>query len=149
MLYADIVTIFSIEVYSFYLCAALLLHTSSIILSCSALVLLVNDLIMLGTSIWLFRHLEHQNLSSNSWDNALVPFLAIREAVALLANDPMMSGTFIQSFRHLKQQTLFTSDDFICSNEILFFSLLTTRRAVASLKNYISCLKTDFDVQGF
>ena len=37
ILYADIVTILSIEVDSFYLCAALLLHTSSIILSCSAL----------------------------------------------------------------------------------------------------------------
>ena len=33
---ADIVTILSIEVYYFYLYAALLLHTSSIILSCSA-----------------------------------------------------------------------------------------------------------------
>ena len=33
ILYADIVTTFSIEVDSFYLCAALLLHTSSIISS--------------------------------------------------------------------------------------------------------------------
>ena len=37
ILYADIVTISSMEVDSFYLCAALLLHTSSIILLCSAL----------------------------------------------------------------------------------------------------------------
>ena len=35
MLYAEIVTIFSIEVYSFFLCAALLLQTSSIFLLCS------------------------------------------------------------------------------------------------------------------
>ena len=39
ILYADIVTIYSIEVYSFYLCAALLLHSSSIILLCSAMFL--------------------------------------------------------------------------------------------------------------
>ena len=35
ILYADIVTILSMEVYSFYLCVALLLHASSITLSYS------------------------------------------------------------------------------------------------------------------
>ena len=67
---------------------------------------LTNDLIMWGTSIWLFRHLEHQNLSSNGLDIFLVPFLATREAVVPLANDPIMSDTSIQSFRHLEHQNL-------------------------------------------
>ena len=54
---------------------------------------LANYHIMLGTYIWLFRHLEHVNLSSNGCDIYLVSFLATREAVAQLANDPIMSGT--------------------------------------------------------
>ena len=54
---------------------------------------LANDPIMSGTLIWLFRHIEHQNLSSNGCDIYLVSFLATREAVAQLANDPIMSGT--------------------------------------------------------
>ena len=33
-----------------------------------AVVLLANDLIMSGTLIWSFRHLEHQNLSIISED---------------------------------------------------------------------------------
>ena len=61
---------------------------------------LANDPIMSGTSIWLFRHLEHQNLSSNRTDNFLVPFLATREAVVPLANDPFMLQRSIQSLRH-------------------------------------------------
>ena len=45
ILYADIVTIFSIEVDSFYLCAALLLHTSSITLSWGAMSLLISSVV--------------------------------------------------------------------------------------------------------
>ena len=55
--------------------------------------LLQNDPIMLTTSIRLFRHLEHENRSSNSLYIYLVPFLATMEAVAALANDPIMLGT--------------------------------------------------------
>ena len=97
---------------------------------------LANDLIISGTSIRSFRHLKHQNPSSNGWDNFLVPFLATREAVAPLANDPIMSGTSIQSFRHLKHQNLSTGDDFIYSSGIIFLVLfLATREAVALLAN--------------
>ena len=66
---------------------------------------LANDLIMSGTSIQLFRHLKHQNLSTgddfiySSGIFFLVPFMASREAVALLANDLIMLGTSIRSFR--------------------------------------------------
>ena len=62
---------------------------------------LAKVLIMLGTSIWLFRHLKHQNLSTgddfiySSGIIFLVPFLSTREAVALLANDLIMSDTLI------------------------------------------------------
>ena len=48
---------------------------------------LTNDPIMSGTLIWLFRHLEHQNPSSKSRDEFLVPFLATREAVVPFAKD--------------------------------------------------------------
>ena len=65
---------------------------------------LANALIMSGTSIGSFRHLEHQNPSENGLDNCLVPFLATREAVVLHANDLIMSGTSIRSFRHLEHQ---------------------------------------------
>ncbi len=57
---------------------------------------LANDFIMSGTSIWSFRHLKHQNLSTGndfiyrSGIILLVTFLATREAVAPLANDPFM-----------------------------------------------------------
>ena len=61
---------------------------------------LANDPIMLGTSIPLFSHLEHQNLSSNNSDNFLVKYLATRESVVPLANDPIMLGTLIWEFRH-------------------------------------------------
>ena len=97
-----------------------------------AVVLHANDLIMSGTSIRSFRHLEHQNLSSNGWDNCLVPFSATREAVAPLANDLIMSGTSIRSFRHLKHPNLSTGDDYIYSSGIIFLvPFLATREAVA------------------
>ena len=60
-----------------------------------------SDPIMSGTSTWSFRHLEHQNLSSNRSDNLLVSFLATKEAVTLLANYPIMLDTLIQSFIYL------------------------------------------------
>ena len=66
--------------------------------------LLAKDPIMSGTSIWSFRHLKHQNLSTgddfiySSRIFFLVTFLATREAVALLANDLIMFGTSIQLF---------------------------------------------------
>ena len=78
---------------------------------------LANDPIMSGTSIRLFRHLKHQNLSTGDDfiynSGFLVPFLATIKAVALLANDLIMSGTSIQSFRHLKHQNLSTGDHFM------------------------------------
>ena len=86
-----------------------------------AVVLLANDSIMSGTSIQLFRHLEHQNPSSNGWDKFLVPFLATREAVAPLAKDLIMLGTSIRSFTHLKHQNMSTSYDFIHRSRIIFF----------------------------
>ena len=86
----------------------------------SKVMLLANDTIMLGTLVQSFRHIEHKNLSSNSWDNCLVPFLATREAVASLENDPIMLGTSIQLFRHLKHQNPSTGDDFIYSSGIIF-----------------------------
>ena len=71
---------------------------------------LANDPIMSGTSIRSFKHLKHQNLSTDddliysSGIILLVPFLATREAVAPLANDLIMSGTSIQLFRHLEHK---------------------------------------------
>ena len=71
---------------------------------------LANDPIMSGRSIWSFRHLKHQNLSTSddfiysSGIIFLVPLLATMEAVAPLANDPIMSGRSIRSFRHLEHQ---------------------------------------------
>ena len=65
---------------------------------------LANDPIMSGTSICLFRHLEHQTPSSNAWDNFVVPILPTGEAVALLANDPFMLGRSMWSFRYLERQ---------------------------------------------
>ena len=92
---------------------------------------LLSSSIQKNTLRWSFRYLEHQNLSSNSWDNCLVPFLATREAVAPLANDPIMSGTSIRSFRHLKHQNLSTGGDFIHSSGKIFLVLfLVTREAV-------------------
>ena len=95
-----------------------------------------NNLIMSGTSIRSFRHLEHQNPSSKGEDNFLVPFLAAREAVAPLENDPIMSGTSIRSFRHLKHQNLSTGYDFIHISRIIFLvPLLATMEVVAPLAN--------------
>ena len=72
--------------------------------------LLANDLIMLGTLIRSFRHLEHQNMSTDDYfiDRSgiicLVPFLATKVALTILINDTIMLGTLIQSFRHLEHQ---------------------------------------------
>ena len=73
---------------------------------------LTNDPIMWGRSIWSFRHLKHQNLSTG-YDFIQsrgiifsVPFLATREAVGLLTNDTIMSGRSMQWFRHLEHQNL-------------------------------------------
>ena len=74
---------------------------------------LANDPIMSGRSIWWFRHLKHQNLSTGddciqrSEIIFLVPFLATWVAVAPLANDPIMSGRSMWSYRHLECQNLF------------------------------------------
>ena len=71
---------------------------------------LAKDLIMLGTSIWLFRHLKHQNLFTgddfiySSGIIFLLPFLATEEALAPLTNVPIMSARSIWSFRHLESQ---------------------------------------------
>ena len=80
--------------------------------------LLAKDSVMSHTSIRLFRHLKHQNLSTG--DNIIYSsriifflFLATREAVVPLAKDLIMSGTLIKMFRHLKHQNLSTSDDFV------------------------------------
>ena len=56
----------------------------------------VNDPIITDTSIWSFRELEHQNLSLNSWDNVLVPFLVTKEAMVPLANNIFISATLIR-----------------------------------------------------
>merc|ERR1711942_222407 len=73
-----------------------------------AVALLAKDLIMSGTLIWSFRHLNHQNLSTGDdfiySSGFLVPFLATMKVVALLANDLIMLGTLIWSFRHLEHQ---------------------------------------------
>jgi len=95
-----------------------------------AVALLANDVIMPGTLLWSFRHLEHQNPSSNGWDNFLVPFLATREAVVLHANDLIMSGTSIRSFRHLEHQNLSSNGWDNC-----LVPFLATREAVAPLAN--------------
>ena len=69
---------------------------------------LANDTIMLGTSIWSFRHLKHQNPSTGddfihrSGIIFLVQFLATKKALALLANEPILSDRLIQSFRHFE-----------------------------------------------
>ena len=58
----------------------------------------------------LFRHLNHQNLSTgddfihSSGIIILVPLLATMEVVVPLGNDPIMSGRSIWSFRHLEHQ---------------------------------------------
>ena len=58
---------------------------------------LAKDLIMLGTSIQLFRHLKHQNLSTGDdfiySSGFIVPLLATMEVVVLLANNLIMLGT--------------------------------------------------------
>ena len=88
--------------------------------------LLANDLIMSKRSIWLFRHLKHQNLSTgddfikSSRIIFLVPFLATKEVLAPLTNDPIMSERLIWSSRHLIHQNLSTGDDFICSSGMIF-----------------------------
>ena len=74
------------------------------------------DSIILETLIWLFRHLEHQNPSSNGPDKFLVSVMATREAVQTLANDPIMLGTSIQLFRHLNCQNSSINFDFIDKN---------------------------------
>ena len=50
---------------------------------------LANDPIMSGKLIWLFGHLEHQNLSLKVIFSF---FLATREGVASLSNDPIIFG---------------------------------------------------------
>ena len=72
------------------------------------------DPIMLATLIWLFRHLKHQDPSSNGWDTFYVSFIASSGAVVLLPNDPIMLGTVIRLFRHLEHQNLSSNgwDDF-------------------------------------
>ena len=62
---------------------------------------LANDPIMSGISIWLFRHLKYQNLSTgddfihSSEIICLVLFLVIKEALVLLLNDPIKMGRSI------------------------------------------------------
>ena len=78
-----------------------------------------NDPIMSGRSKQLFRHPEHQNLSTgddfvqSSGIIFLVPFLATRDLLVLIANDPIMSGRLIRSCRYLEYQNLSISLDFI------------------------------------
>ena len=71
---------------------------------------LQNDPIISGRLILMFRHLKHQNLSTDddfiqsSGIIFFVPFLATKEVLAPLANDPIMLGRSIQSLRHLERQ---------------------------------------------
>ena len=80
---------------------------------------LSNDSTMSGRSIWLFRHLKHQNLSTGDGfihsrvKTHLVPFLDTREAVAPLVNDPIMSERLIQLFGYLEPQNLSIISDSI------------------------------------
>ena len=69
-----------------------------------ALTPLANDPIMSGTSIQLFRRLEHQRLSSNGSDIFLVSVLDTRETVVPLANDPIIWRRSLQLLRHLEHQ---------------------------------------------
>ena len=79
-----------------------------------------NNFIMLGNSIWSFRHLEHQNPSIISGDigrakskfsiftqGCLVQIFTTRGVVEPPGNDPITSGTLIWSFRHLELQNQF------------------------------------------
>ena len=73
---------------------------------------LANDPIMLGTSIPLFRHLKHQNLSTGdvfiySSGNFLVPFLATKAVLVPLTNDDIMSERSIRLFRHIGYKNLY------------------------------------------
>ena len=78
-----------------------------------------NNLIMSGTSIRSFTHLEHQNPYIISGDigraksnfsfftqGCLVQIFTTWGVVAPPANSLIMSGTLIHSFRHLEHQTL-------------------------------------------
>jgi len=71
---------------------------------------LASDPIIWGRSIWSFRHLKHQNMStgndftSSSRKNVSAPFLATKEALVPLANVPIMLGRSILSFSHLECQ---------------------------------------------
>ena len=51
-----------------------------------------------GRSIWLFRHLIHQN--------KITLILATKELEVPLANDPIKSGRSIWLFRHLEYKIL-------------------------------------------
>ena len=110
-----------------------------------ALVPLANDPIMLGWSIWSYRHLKRQNPSTgddfinDSGIIFLVQFLATKEALAPLANNPIMSHLLIQLFRHLKHQNLSTGDDFVYSSGMIFLVLFLLT-SVLLAKCHIICL---------
>ena len=99
---------------------------------------LANDPIILGTWIWFFRYLKHQNLSTGDdfiYHRGiifLVPFLSTREAVALLANDLIMSGTLIWSFENLE-----------CQNPSIISEDIGRARMVQQFRNRMeySCLR--------
>ena len=63
-------------------------------------------------SIWLFRHLKHQNQSTgddfkdSSGIIFLVPFFTTNEVLTPLADDSIVLGRSIWSFRHVECQNL-------------------------------------------
>ena len=73
---------------------------------------LLNNSFMFGRSIWSFRYLKHQNLSTgddfiySSEIILLVPLLATREVVAPLLNYAVISDGSIQWFWHLEHKNI-------------------------------------------
>ena len=98
---------------------------------------------MLGRFLQSFRHLKHQNMSTNDYFShssgiiCIVQFLATKEALVLLVNDPIMSERSIQSFKHLEHQNLSSNG---WGN--LLVSFLATSEAVTPLTNNPIMLNT-------
>ena len=101
---------------------------------------LENNLIMSGTSIWLFRHLEHQKPSSNCWGKFLVPLSATREAVVLLAKDLIMLGTSIWLFRHLEHQNLWRTEQTVHrKTPVLYWIAVQYSYTQYMIQNSLAC----------
>ena len=80
---------------------------------------LANNTIILGRSIYLFRHLKYQNLSTGDdfiHNNGMilwVEFLAIKKALVQLANDPILWERLILLFRYLQHRNPSITSDTI------------------------------------